>query len=178
MIAGVGKVIKRRVVKISVAILVVVGIALGLLLLLVRDRRPEMSFGFLDGRTLTARIGVDGGRSRVINREIYAFQADFNDVVAEADIELSRIGFSLDDIMGVDPQNIRYVLFKTSGERITVCIRRGQRLSTRTTRKPSKPFRSNRHVYREEDGWVSADICYDRPRPWPRFLNRLRRALR
>jgi len=50
------KVTKRRVIKICLAMLAAVGILLGLLVTLMRDREPEMSFGFLDGRTLTARI--------------------------------------------------------------------------------------------------------------------------
>ena len=52
MIAGVGKVMKTRVVRISLAILVVVGILLGLLVVLMLDTGPETSFAFLDGCSL------------------------------------------------------------------------------------------------------------------------------
>ncbi len=44
MIIGVGKAMKRPVIKISLAIFVVVGILLGLLAVLTRDWGPEMPF--------------------------------------------------------------------------------------------------------------------------------------
>jgi len=87
---------KRPVIKISLAILVVVGILLGLLAVLSRDSGPEVSLAFLSDRTLRARIKQEPGkRFHSTTREIYSFEADFNDVCAGADAELSAMGFKV-----------------------------------------------------------------------------------
>jgi len=146
---------KRRVVKISLAILVVVGIALGLLLQLVRDRGPEMSFGFLDGRTLTARIKKHPGRSsnRTI-REVYSFEGNYIDVCAKVDAELLARGFM---VSFAPPTEIfgwrKYLLANAASAGITfVTIRDRQYLKVYSTPKSSKYSTPNRYVYHQRDG--------------------------
>ena len=77
---------KRRLIKVSLGFLVIVGILLGLHAIAARDWGPEISFDFLDGRTMTGRI-EQARNSRRITREVYSFEADFNDVCAKADAE-------------------------------------------------------------------------------------------
>ncbi len=85
---------RKSVIKISLAIFVVVaGILLALLAVMMCDSGPEISLGFLDGRAMTARIEEDPGKSaHRTTREVYSFRADFNDVCARADAELSARG--------------------------------------------------------------------------------------
>ena len=181
MIAGVGKVMKRPVIKISLAIFVVVGILLGLLVVLTRDWGPETSFGFLDGRALTARIEQDPGRSAYrTTREVYSFEADFNEVFAKVDAELSALGFK------VDPSVVRGAFFlrheyklanATSAKAVVVSLRDGAELKVYSTPKSSKYSSPDRYEYHQKNGWVSIEIDRRRLRSWPPqyFLYRLQR---
>jgi hypothetical protein len=171
MITGVGKVVKRRVIKISLAIFVVVGILLGLLAALTRDTGPEMSFGFLDGRAMTARIEQNPGRSAYrTTREVYSFQADFNEVLAKVDAELSALGFK------IDPFGVRGAFFlrrqyqlanATSARAVVVSLRDGAELKVYATPKSSKYSSPDRYEYHQKNGCVSIEIARRRLRSWP-----------
>lgn len=174
---------KRRLIKISAAILVAVGILLGLALQLVRDRGPEMSFGFLDGRTLTARIKKDPGRSSYSTiREVYSFEGDYIDVCAKVDAELSAKGFKVNFARpGETFRRHEYRLANTASARaIVVEIRDRQYLKVYSTPKSSKYSSPDRHEYHHKNGWVTVEIIRMRLRSWPPqyFLIRLELMLR
>jgi hypothetical protein len=175
------KVVKRRVVKISLAILVVVGIALGLLLQLVCDRGPEMSFGFLDGKALTARIERDPGRYPYrTRRDVYSFEADFDDVCTKVKAELTALGFSR--LMGLpESEMCQYRLWNNSStERLDVRILNRNVLSAHSAPKSSEYSSPDPHEYHWRYGWVSVEIVRIRLRSWPPqyFLTRLHMMLR
>ncbi len=179
MIVGVGKVINRSVIKISLAIIVVVGLLLGLLAVIACDSEPETSFGFLDDRTMTACIKQDPERAAYRSRrEVYWFEADFNDVCAEMDAELSALGFRR-PFQGSQGSHMRiYVPGNNSlTKRLTVTILDKRRLVTSSISKSSTYLRPDRH---SRDGWVSIEISRARPRAWPPqyFLQHLQRMWR
>ena len=179
MIAGVGKVMKRRVVKISLAICVVVGILLVLLAVLTGDWGPEMSFGFLDGRALTARIEQDPGRSAYrTTREVYSFEGDFNEVLAKVDAELLALGFKVDPSIARGAFFLRHeyqLANSTSARAVVVRLRDGAELKVYSTPKSSKYSSPDRYEYHQKNGWVSIEIARRRLRSWPPqyFLVRL-----
>ena len=174
---------KRRLIKVSLVILVVVGIVLSLLVAMVCDSGPEISFGFLDGRTLTARIKEDPGTSRYrITQEVYSFEADFEDFLAEANAELSALGFIA--VRGVGGRRVtprRYSLPGTgSAGPIGVYFRDSQKLKARTPAKlPDYYSHIERFQFVSADGWVSVEVTRRRVRLWPPkyFLMRLQMML-
>ena len=183
MVSGVGKVMKRRLIKISAAILVAVGILLGLALQLVRDRGPEMSFGFLDGRTLTARIKKEPGRSSYRRiREVYSFEGNFIDICAKVDAELLAMGFMVSFAPPTETFGWRKYLLANaaSAGTIFVTIRDRQYLKVYSTPKSSKYSSPDRHEYHHKNGWVTVEIIRMRLRSWPPqyFLIRLELMLR
>ena len=182
MIAGVRKVMKRRVIKISLAIFVVVGVLLGLLVILSQDWGPEMSFGFLDGRSVTARINQDRGRSvyRIV-QETYSFEADFDDVCDKVDAELSALGFTR-LTMSVGGQYSREYRLRNEplGDWLAVSVQNEHKVSTSSTAKSSEYLSPDSYEHLSMEGWVSILVTRGRVRSWPPkyFLMRLRLMLR
>ena len=187
MIAGVREIMKRRVLKISLAILIIVGILLGLLVALMMDSGPSMSFGFLDGITLTARKELDPGSPYYRETQyLYLFQADFNDICAKADTELSALGY----MKGYDntqvphlkvPRKMRFVLFAQKAEEFTgIEILEGHKPSADPAPKSSEYLSLDRNEFQVEDDWISVEVRRTRPRSWPPqyFLHRLKRRFR
>lgn len=158
---------KRRVVKISLAIIVIATILLSLLVLLTLDSGSRMTFGFLDGRALTARIERNPGRSAFrTTRDVYSFKADFNDVCAKVDAELTALGFTR--LMDMPDSDMReYRLNNSSNKLILVRVLNRNILSVYSTPKSSKYSNPDRHEYRWRSGWVSVEIAQTRLRAWP-----------
>ena len=165
---------KRRAVKISVAIFVLVGISLGLLVALTRDRGPEMSFDFLDGKTLTARIKrARGGPAHWTTREVYSFIADFNDVIANAEAELMALGFKRLSPGSSESHICQYTLRDSSSTwRLQVKILGGTKVSVL--------WPPDRYKYNTGHGWVSVEVARRRLRPsLPHdFLDGMKRRFR
>lgn len=184
IITVVGKVIKRRVIKISLAIFVVVaGILLALLAVMMCDSGPEISLGFLEGRAMTARIEEETSKSAYrTTREVYSFRADFNDVCARADAELSATGTKTLLFRGWPGREVAMYPFRStfSGESVRVSIAAGKKLRKYLTPKWSKQSSLFGYNYEHTDGWVSVEIIQTRPRSWPPkyFLLRLKLMLR
>lgn len=173
MITGVEKAMKRRVIKIALAIFVVVGILVGLLAAMALDSGPEMSFSFLDGRTMTGRI-EQARNSRRVTREVYSFEADFNDVCAEADAELSAMGSQIASFSAGEIADREYRLGShiSANRWILVRIRDRYRLEVFSSPESSKLDSS---TYYPRKGWVSVEVRRRRLRSWPpkNFLTRL-----
>jgi len=180
MIAGVRKIMKRRVVKISLAIFVVIGILLGLLVVLLLDTGLETSFDFLDGRTMTGPID-QAHHSHIIKGEVYSFEADFNDVCAKAGAELLELGFSSKRGFDRDPRRCSYARHKSASIRqLGVMIIDKHRFSMYSTPKSSEYSSPDRYQYHYEEGWVSVEIVRTRLKYWPPqyLLRRLQLMLR
>lgn len=175
MIAGVGKVMKRRVVKISLAIFAVIGIALGMLVVLMRDWGSEMPLAFLDGMPMMDRIEQHPARSgSVTTYDLYSSEADFNEVCTKADAELPSLGFKV-NLPGPfshppGPFLRHYQLFDATSEVwIVVTIRAGRavRVSTRVT--PQGSSRYPRH-YRKNGCVLETSVLRDGENPCIIFL--------
>ncbi|UCF14359.1 MAG: hypothetical protein JSW59_13170 [Phycisphaerales bacterium] len=156
---------KRRLVKISLAILIVAGVLLGLLIVLTRDWGPEMSFGFLDGRALTASIKQYRGKSFYsTTREVYSFEADFNDVCAKADAELSVMGFKNVSDGRRSLRNYRLGDHMSANKWIVVRI---LDMCWHEIYSSPEPSKFDGGEYYRRTGWVSVEVRRSRLRSWP-----------
>jgi hypothetical protein len=175
---------RKSVIKISLAIFVVVaGILLALLAVMMCDSGPEISLGFLDGRAMTARLEQETSKSAYrTTREVYSFKADFNDVCARADAELSATGAKTLLFRGYPGREVAMYSFRStfSGESVRVSIVEEKKLRKYLTPKWSKPSSLFGYNYESSVGWVSVEIIQTRPRSWPPkyFLLRLKLMLR
>lgn len=179
---------KRRVVKLFLAILIVVGILLGLLAALWRDWGSEVPFDFLAGRTLTARTQRDTVRS-VYGRSvygpttvIYSFEgdfADFNDVCTKADSELLPMGFTLFPPIGDVLDTRIYLLSSTIPDTCAaVGISYRQKTEAHSTPKSSEHPPPNRYTPQHKIGSISVSVVGTPPRSWwPRLLLRRLQAM-
>ena len=178
MIADMGNVLKRRVVKVFLAIFVLVGIVLGLFAVLTRDWGPEVPFDFLAGRTLTANpVRSVYGPTTVI----YSFEgdfADFNDVCTKADSELLPMGFRVFPPIGVIPIRT-YLLPSTAADTCAlVSISYRQEIEAHSTAKSSEYSTPNRYTSHDKNGSVSVRVAGTPRRPWwPRHLLRRLQAM-
>jgi hypothetical protein len=178
------KAMKRRLLIVSLAILIAVGILVGLFVAVTRDPGPAMSFNFLDGRKLIARIEEKPGKSAYkTTRDVYSFEADFNGVCTKAEAELLGLGFK-NVMLGNQKSNSRQYMLRNnaSAERFSVSILDKQRLSSYSTPESSGYSSPERHEYHWRDGWVSIEVTRRRLRSWPpkylvrRLQMKLRRA--
>lgn len=173
---------KRPVIKISLAIVIIIGIFLALFGLLSRDSMPTLSFNFLRGRELTSCIKADPGRSVYrTTRYVYSFEADFNDVWSKANAELSALGFVTGTFRQDEPRIREYQLRgKRNDELVTVRILDRHKLLVYSTPKSSQYSSPDRHEYHYRYGWVTVDIAQRRLRSWPPqfLLYRLHRMRR
>ena len=174
---------KRRLVRLWLAILIIVGILLGLLVVLIWEWRSEMSFEFLEGRALTANINRDSGRYayRTI-WHVYSFEGDFNDICAIADAELLARGFKIDHKASLASSVRRdYCLGnETSNKAIVVSIRGRQEVKVHPTTEPSQHSNQDRILFHHRRGWISVHITRKKRRLWPPryFLHHLRSRFR
>jgi hypothetical protein len=179
---GVKKAIKRRAVKISLAIFVVVAILLGVLAVLERDWGRLRGFEFLGSPDLVVQKRRGTGRSATkATYYYYCYKADFNDVSAKADTGLSPMDIVNKQEITEQPRMSRYVLMgKGPGEWITVAIRDERKLSAYSTSKSSQSASPNRTRYSREKGWVSVAVTRTQLRSWPPWylLYRLQMRLR
>lgn len=159
ILTGVGKAIRKRVIKISVAALGFVGILLGLHASAARDWGRQMSFDFLDGRSMTCRI-EQSRNSRRITRDVYSFEADFNDVCANLDSELSELGFTMSSERNPEYRMRDYLRKKGSSIR-WINVRISDKLIFSAF--PS-PDGLDCHY---EEGWVSIEIQRWQRQFWP-----------
>jgi len=176
----VGKVTKSRVIKISLAILVVVGIILGLLVAAILSRGPDTLFDFLAAATNLEHIEQTPktSRARRTTVDCYTFEADFNDLCTRADAELTASGFTKLDL--ANPFLRQYEHFdNASGQSAQVCIFAGKLMRWHRSVTPQGSEELTRSYYRKS-GWVTVEITLNRLRLWPPqyLLRHLHRTLR
>jgi hypothetical protein len=166
-----GKVIKRRAIKIPLVILVVIGILLGVLAVLARDWGRLRGFEFLGSPDLVVHEIWGRGRSaRNATCYFYCFEADANDVCVKADIGLSAMDIvSRQEFTEQAQRGSRYVLKgKGPGEWITVLITDGRKLSALSTSKSSQfSITDHRNRYDRQKGWVTVTVTRAQLRSWP-----------
>lgn len=164
-----GKVIKRRVVKISLAILVLTVILVGLSAFLSWDPERLRGFEFLGSPDLVVSKRTDTGRSVTkTTRYYYCFEADFNDVCAKAHSGLSAMDIVTRQKITEQPRMSRYVLMgKGPGEWITVKILDGRKLSTYSGPDSAENSSATGEKYDRKKGWVSVTVTRTRLRSWP-----------
>jgi len=168
---------KRRVVKLSLVILVLIVMLLGLLAFLSRDSGRLRGFQFLGNPDLV--VHRDAGRSRwKMTLYYYCLEADVNDVCAKADAGLSAMDIVNRQEWTQKPRGSRYILKgKGPGEWITVSILDGRKLSAHSISKLSEsPSLDHRNMYDREKGWVAISVTRAQLRSWPprHLLNRLK----
>ncbi len=175
---------KKRVIRMSLAILVVLGILFGLLVALTWDWGPVAPFDFLDGRALT-RTEREPVRSVYGPTTVaYSFEgsfAEYAEVCTKADSELSAMGFTLTPPMN-DVLHTRIYLWSSTAP--DTCVLVGfsfrQKAEAHSTAKSPEHPAVNRHISQDKIGSICVSVIGTPPRsPWPRrLLRRLRAMLR
>ena len=163
----------------------VVGLALLGLWILSRRSPPLMSFDFLNGRAVTARIESDPRKSPFASIhqyyswiQYYSFQADFSDVCKAADAELLALGFNT-HTHSIEGYKYRtYVLNEAASGKTVIIFDRQRFVGPPSVQLPNS---SIAEAYRRErrDGWVTVKIERGRIPLWPPryLLYRLKRRL-
>lgn len=170
---------KRSVIKISFAVAITIGVLLTPLGLLRRYSKPMPSFQFLSSRGPAICIKEAAGKT--LDRKVYSFEADFNDVCADANAELSALGYVDTTRPRQEPRSREYMFRnKVHGGSVTVSIIDRHKLSVYSTPQRSEHSSPDLYAYHYRVGWVSVNIVQSR-RPsvfWQKLLYRPNRLLR
>lgn len=182
----------KRFLKISAIGIFPAGFAVGLALLALwissLRTQPLMSYNFLNGRALVARLEHDPRKSPFSSIhdyyswvQWYSFEADFSDVCEAADTELLALGFTA-RTHSIEGYKYRIYMLNKVNSGKTVIIFDRQRFVGPPRAQLSKS--SINEAYRREriDGWVTVKIGRGRIPSWPpryllyRLKNRLQAA--
>ena len=129
---------------------------------------PEPTFKFLSGRTLTAKAKTNQLTKRETHY-LYSFEADFGDVVADANSELSIWDFykSSIDEEGTDITEIqRRLPGKKPIDNIVVRLIKNQKMNISSNPKNSVYKTSVPYVYSKQEGWVSVVVIQRQKKNW------------
>lgn len=173
-----------RVIKISLAILVVLVILLGLLVVLMWDWGPEVPFDFLDGRALTRtkREPITSVYGHTIM--IYSFDgdfADFKDVCTKANSELLAMDFNHLPPMG---DVLHSQVYLSSSTTPSPCVFVGlfyrREIEAHSTANSSEHPPPNRYTSQDKIGSISVSVVRAQSTSWwpRRLLYRLQVMLR
>lgn len=115
-------------------------------------------FNFLNGQNSFIRI--EELRSRIKEtRFIYSLEADFNDIVADANSELTALGYLNNSTLMMSPPQILYYLSgKKPGDSITIRILDKHKMNVYVTPKGSDYTTPTRYEYSWENGWISIEV--------------------
>lgn len=160
---------KRSVIKKSFVVAITISVLLTLLGLLRHYSKPVPSFQFLSSRGPAICIKEADRKTRFV----YSFEADFNDVCADANIELSVLGYVDTTRPRQEPRSREYMFRnKVHGGSVTVSIIDRHKLSVYSTPRRSEYSSPDLYAYHYRIGWVSVDIVQSR-RPsvfWQKLL--------
>jgi hypothetical protein len=167
--------------KLGIAVALLIFLAIVILLAYRPKPVPVPVFKFLSGHGSYIRIDELKPKLRE-TRFVYSFKADFKDIVADANSELSALGYSGDAtlpvIIGMP------VLFGLSGNKpmdgIVVGIFENKVMNVISTPKNSDYKTPPRHVYSWKNGCVSVEVTQSKEVSWfsygfLRLLNKLYR---
>ena len=173
-----GEVMKKSVVKRSLAVVIIVGIFLTLVGLLVwysRSRPPIPSFRFLSGQGSALHVKDKRKSLYRTTRDIYSFEADFNDVCADANAELTALGFVDETPLGHESSRRVYSLQKkVPGESVWIRILDKHKIAVYSTPESSEYSSPELHAYHYRDGWVSVEVKIS----FPSFVSLIFRFVR
>ncbi len=119
---------------------------------------PIQAFKFLSGRTLTTRIEDEPS---IISRTrfVYSFEADFDSIVADANSELTALGYTI--ISDSDP-NYPNVEYYSNGKKpiigTSINILKNIKMNVFSTPKNSDYKTPTQYVYGWQNGWVTVEI--------------------
>jgi hypothetical protein len=140
---------RLNIIKISaIAVTMVILLVIVVLLRSQPQQAPVPAFKFLSGRMLIAR---EEKNKSGINETlfVYSFEADFNNIVAVANSELSALGY-INSIHNANPPSIKYYLHgKKPIELSSVYIIKNHIINAQYER-------------HSRDGWVTVEIEQDR----------------
>ena len=165
---------KKFVIKISLAFVIITVVLLSLLVLLSSDSF-EPSYRFLGGRSpITcekANRGNEDSRGIKDKRYIYSFEADFNDICLKADAELIPADFAVKaavQILSGNESRERYYFLKERFPRGPVWVyiynnRQYVDLHDLYTHIP----KSEAYGLADKEGWVMVEIVCYRGWRWP-----------
>ncbi len=140
------------------------------------DSGPEMAFSILVGRTLRACVEEDPGKHFYrTTQEVYSFAADFNDLCAEADGELSAMGLRVAPFTGQSISKREYRLGNHVSANGWATVHIYEDIDLRVySSSGSSEFEFD---WCPRKGWVSVLVFRRRLRSWPpkNFLIRLPR---
>jgi len=167
--------------------LAVLVVGLALLGLWISSLRPppSMSFDFLKGRAVVARIECDPRKSPLASIhqyyssvQYYSFEADFSDICKAADAELLAFGFK-SHTHSIEGYKYRtYVLNEATSSKIVIIFDR-QRFVGFPSAQLRKSSIAEGNRCERRDGWVTVRIERGRLPLWPPryLLYRLKRPL-
>ena len=158
---------KSTVVKTCCCIIVIAFIVILFAIILPKPGpAPIPIFDFLSGRTLIAKVETNQPTKREI-QFLYSFEADFSNVVADANSELSILDFynsSIDEETDISEIQ-RSLPGQKPTERIVVRLIKNQKMKINpTTKNPNNA--PVQYIYEEKDGWVSVVIIQRQKKNW------------
>jgi hypothetical protein len=159
---------KKSAVKSYLALVVIAGIFLTVIALILHysSLGPLMpSFNFLNGRKPVAHIR-DNGKTQYstqysMTRDIYSFEADFNDVFPCANKELLALGYKDRTNHVSAPWGRNYLLLNGRHEQIWVAVYKKYKLSVYSTPESSDYSSPDRHEFHLQNGWVSVTVSIE-----------------
>jgi len=146
---------------------------------------PLMSYNFLKGRAVVARLEHDPRKSLFSSIhdyyswiQWYSFEADFSDVCEAADAELLALGFTARTHSTEGYKYRIYVLNEVNSGK-TVIIFDRQRFVRPASAQLSKSSITEAYSRERRDGWITVKISKGRIPSWPPryFLYRLKSHL-
>ncbi len=171
--------------KLSIRKKVAIAAALVILLVIVVLLRSQPrqaivpAFKFLSGREPIAQIEMNHPIYREI-RFVYSFEADFDDMITDANSELSNLGYFVIPNLNGDFTKVVYRLSgKKINDEIVVSIVRNQKMDISPPPKNFKYETPVSYIYLEKEGWVSIVIIQKENKNWfirnfTRFMYMLR----
>ncbi len=150
---------KSSIIKICAAIIVIVVLILFIVLLSKPASVQVATFKFLNGRTPVAQIEVklDGYR---ISRFAYSFEGDYDDIIADANSELSDLGYICSSNIDSYYPSVRYDMPGTQASIMAepVQIIKDNILSIQPSRKGSNYLFPDQYISLNKAGWITVII--------------------
>ena len=152
----------------------VVAVILNIAALLKRSIETVPHFKFLDGSAALIKVGEEI-RSTSNNKYIFyacSFEADFNDIYAKADSELSGLGFNLSDYTNNSFGKREYEWRQPDTDE-SVIVLENLKLEVFTDAENSGKLKSDSKV---RDGWITVIVMKNQKENW--LIYKLRQLLR
>jgi hypothetical protein len=171
---------KKSTIKIICAAVIIVAAILFLVVLFQSIPASIPKYKFLNGRTPVAQIEVklDGYR---ISRFAYSFEGDFSDIIADANSELSELGYICSSSIDSYIPSVRYDMPGTQASMMAepVQIIKDNILSIQPSRKGSNLVFPDQYISLNKAGWITVIIVQSKKQNWLiNKMNLLRDKLR